>query len=366
MARSLPSSNPTPSSELANPPRLLRDQLMTTPDFAPQVPPADSLVVLISEIYSETHQSGRPVRRRRYRDVFLGFQLAGMPSHVMTAGHCIEFAQPVGMTLVRTEASVIRALPYPIWVKLRGLQRFDTAVLEELGAQDVLSLRSEYPKSAKQLQSVRKGKPTVLINAKRDVAVLKLAGPLTGVKGLTPAAWTTMFRLGTPFFSIGLPLEKEEGGSSKPNIPRTAIYSCYQEFDSPVILSAETKSFQLSSVAMSGFSGGPLCARKQDIMAPTLGDALAVLIRPFFPKLEAPKQPPCPPSTRQAGVTVPAVDPVTGEELRYPTGESIPVEAVFSTEREYVGTGVQIATHYCNPICTIWALCKLTTNVCCT
>ncbi len=224
--------------------------------------------------------------------------------------------------------------------------------LRNWGTQDVLSLRSEYPKSAKQLLSLRKGKPTVRINAKRDVAVLKLAGPLTGVKGLTPAAWATTFRQGTPFLSIGLPLEKEEGGSLKPNIPRTAVYFCYQELDSPVILSAEIKSFQLSSLTMPGFSGGPLCACKQDIIAPTFGDALAVLTRPFSPMLEAPRQPPCPPSTRQAGVTVPAVDPDIGGEIRYPTGESMPVKAVVRTEQEYLSPSVQIATQCCKPSCT--------------
>jgi hypothetical protein len=305
---------------------LVLDHLSRIPAFGPQVPPASSLVVLLSLTYTLTYQGGRVVNQEKVREILMGFQIASMAMEVMTAGHCIQSVDLEQSGLVQREASEIYAVPFTTWQYLQPSQWFDIITLEKAGAQKVLSWQSDFPSSGQQLKDWLNGNPTSM--AEHDAAILKLSGPLRGVVGLAPAASTTRFRIGAPFLSFGLPDELEDLGQPTPNIPQTAIYSCYQDSRAPVTLSADSRTFTLSSVVMPGFSGGPLCAREKDIIAPTLLDALALLIKPFSPSKEAPKQQPCPPTTRQGGDTITAVDPATGEALAYPTGEHMPLAAV--------------------------------------
>jgi hypothetical protein len=164
-------------------PRLVKDQLSRIPTFGPQVPRVSSLVVLLSVTYTLTYEPGGVVKKAIVNEVLLGFQMAGMPSGVLTAGHCIESVFRRQGNLVRREASDIYALSYSAWQKLPQTQWFDIAVLEEVGAQKVLSWRSEFPNSALQL-AVCLVTGMRLLFEDQDAAILRLSGPLTGVGAL--------------------------------------------------------------------------------------------------------------------------------------------------------------------------------------
>jgi hypothetical protein len=131
---------------------------MEVPDTA--VPPCLALVVLVCFFKVETSEKGP--RARRVLTVLervglnVGFQVKTMPRHVLTAGHCVESVQEKFLlgsrVLAQGEASVIYALGVEQFKKIDQAQWYDVSVLEEFGAQQVLSFKSEYPSSEQQLE----------------------------------------------------------------------------------------------------------------------------------------------------------------------------------------------------------------------
>ncbi len=268
----------------------------------------------------EASENGRVVDVWKENNVCIGFQLAGMPGQVFTAAHCVSSCKPGKEgTMIRGEASTMYALSYQQFEKVDKHKLFSVSFLREIGAQQVRSWKSDIPSSGDLLQMGLDRKADKLSDV--DGALLQLCGPLSGVVGLNPARWTTMFRPGAVFLTLGLPLyyEKEVGIFSS-NEPQVAIYSANQDLAKPVTLRADTRSFWLPLVIYPGFSGGPICARRKDIVRPRLLDVIARPFLALLPAVQPPPQPCCPASTRQRGETRIAVDPATWEELDYPLG----------------------------------------------
>jgi hypothetical protein len=193
----------------------------------------------------------------KWNYVTVGFQIAGMPGQVFTAGHCVEDCNPgKDGKMQRAEASTIYALSYRQFEKVDKHHRFSLSFLQEMGAQQVRSWKSDYPSSGKLLQLWGKGKAGTIRDV--DGALLQLSAPLSGMVGLNPATWTTVFRPGTVFLTLGLPRYYEkEVGMSYLNEPLVAIYSADQDLRHPVTLHAEAKTFKSPLVIHPGFSGGP-------------------------------------------------------------------------------------------------------------
>jgi hypothetical protein len=301
--------------------QLLVDQLIKVPDTT--VPPAWALVVLVCFYMVEEAERGRVVAVTERRGLSVGFQVEKMPKHVLTAGHCVERLRndtPGAKVLSRGEASVIYALGFGQFKKMSQAQWYDVSVLEQFGAQQVLSFKSEFPSSGQLLEGRFEG--NVNLYGEVDVALLRLAGPLSGVVGLPLAPWTTKFRPGALFLAMGTPDVFETNlGVYDGNPLRIPIYSANQDLMAQVTLAEEASTFEFSSVTYPGFSGGPICARIADVVPPSFFELLARPILAFLPMVELPPEPRRRPTMRKAGDTVPAVDPVTGEALGYPTGE---------------------------------------------
>jgi hypothetical protein len=313
--------------------KLSLDRITEVPD--PSVAPTSALVALLCFLRVEISQNGRVSRVRNRHRFSTGFQMASMPRQVVTAAHCIEhFRRKDGIT-ERQEMSAIYALSYLQLNKVDKSKWFDTKVLQGLGAQTVRSWKSEFPSSGEQLRHLlEKG---TYGYKELDAALLQLSGPLRGVVGLNPVPWTTMFRSGALFIANGFPKYYEkEVGMSYANKPPVPMYAAYQDMERPVTLHAETKTFQLPSVSYYGFSGGPLCARRKDILPPTLREIVARLFSAVLPPVQPPAEPRCSASTRKRGETRTAVDPVTGEDLDYPTGKLPPLQPVVYTTQGWL------------------------------
>jgi hypothetical protein len=284
--------------------------------------PTDGLVALVGFGRVELSTGGRVDDVMEMRKISSGFQLADEPNQVLTAGHCVEMLPPapkIGQ-LARSEASHFFALSYKQFRSLKRYEWFDMNRLQQVGAQEVVRFKSEYPPSAEQLQNRLKGNMDVY--GASDAALLQLSGPLKGVVGLKLAPRNVMFRPGAPFLAIGLPKRYECSiGVSPMKAPRIAVYSAFQDLQDPVTLFADEETFDLSSMGTTGFSGGPLCARVDDILPASLLDVFARPILAVLPILQPPVKPSPPPSTRLASELRTAVDPVTREEMTYPAGE---------------------------------------------
>jgi hypothetical protein len=148
--------------------------------------------------------------------------------------------------LARSEASRFLALGYQQFRSLQKNEWFDENRLQQLGAQEVVSFKSEYPPSAEQLQNRLKGNMDVY--GASDAALLQLSGPLKGVVGLNLAPGNVMFRPGALFLAIGLPksFERLVGGVSPRDARRVAVYSAFQDLQDPVTLFADEETFDLS------------------------------------------------------------------------------------------------------------------------
>ncbi len=297
------------------------DRLMEVPDTT--VPPTSALVRLVCFYKVEKSERGRVLGVSESRGLSVGFQVKNMPRHVFTAGHGVETLKPDPpgtRVLTRREAPLIYALGIEQFKKMSQAQWYDVSVLEQLGAQQVLSFRSEYPSTGQQLERQFGG--DFSLYGDLDVALLRLAGPLSGVVGLPLAPFTTKFRPGALFLAIGTPPMIEETlGVHSANAFRVPVYSANQDLRAEVTLSGEAITFDRSSVSYMGFSGGPICARLADVVAPSFLEVLARPIEAFLPMVELPPGPAPPPTTRKAREILTAVDPITGEDLRYPTGE---------------------------------------------
>jgi hypothetical protein len=264
-----------------------------------KVAPTDALVVLVAFGRAEYSTEGQVDDVIQMRKIFSGFQMADEPNQVLTARHCVERLIPglkIGQ-LGRSEASRIFALSYQEFKTLTMSELLDINRLLALGAQEVVNWQSGYPSSAQQLQNRLAG--SISVYGKSDAAVLQLSGPLKGVVGLNPVPGNVMFRPGAPFLAIGLPKSHETPmGVSPKTAQRVAVYSAFQDMENSVTLFADEEAFDLSSVGTTGFSGGPLCARVDDILPASILDVFA---RPILAVLQPPVKPSPPPSTRLAG-----------------------------------------------------------------
>jgi hypothetical protein len=201
-----------------------------------------AFVVLVALGGIEYFREGRVDGVKQQRKVFSGFQLADEPNQVMTAGHCVETLPRVETgKLARSEASRIFALRYQQYITLKKFEVFNLSRLQEVGAQEVVSFKSEYPASADQLQNRLAGSNSVYEDS--DAALLELSSPLAGVVGLNLAPKTVMFRPGAPFLAVGLPksFETRAGAGSPRDDPRVAVYSAFQDLEEPVMLYADEK-----------------------------------------------------------------------------------------------------------------------------